>query len=77
MLQNYNACQRYCFVDGGSAVEKETVFSEHDITVIYRLTCRHCQKFYLAIPWTFMYFTLYQFLFTEICLAILEIFKIV
>lgn len=57
-------------------MEKETLISEHDITIIYRLICRDFQIFYLAIPWTFMYFTLYQVLFTEICLAILEIFKI-
>ena len=32
VLQNYNVSQRHCSVDGSSAVEKETLFSEHDIT---------------------------------------------
>ena len=74
-LYLFNVSQRYCFVYGGSVVEKEALFSKHDITIIHRLICRDCQIFYLAIPWTFMYFNLYQVLFTEICMAILEIFK--
>jgi hypothetical protein len=70
VLQNYNVSQRRCSVDGSSAVEKETLFSEHDITGIYRLTCRDCQKVYLDMPWTYVYFALYKVLYTKICLAI-------